>query len=937
MSGHSGFVTIRNNYPQPGVNSVTIVENGNGGHVVAGNPPGEENPHVSAGNSPRAANLTGQLDVLLLRAAKNVAAGVDAKGVKAAAKAAGLPKSTRNTIVNLAKTAQDCVRALDGFTGSQLAGAMIKMTDEDGNVTDILWNKDNAAAKAFLEAQKSQVALSSALAEALGRAADFATQNALEEIMLQCDRRVAEIETLAMQMLEIVEKGGDKALEQADALAAGKISAFTSANALDKFGRAEALAAMEAEIKPLADRLAGYAREGAKSITEDEVARCREQLETLKAKFSGVLADGGEIVIGGKTVFCDRSMMKEAEKLFRDAGDKIASMHRDIIRGAMRNLVENSFPFLKQEIFDEKYASEFAKLKTGDGDTAGELSRFLKRTYALRKAARKYVENPTQANKSALESAAKVLQNMDRYGAAECLEQSFFSRAVAGRGASEGFKAALAKFKVDAAGPKGKQLLDALSKTVKRPYSGIDVAVAHLEELAGKLAPVPGKEVYVSSWVLGAFNGEQTVSSIIEARAHGYDDSEIDPDIDDSNVVEARDFGGGMFSTVTLLKLKDGSEWVFKPEMPACLTTSYSTHYHGMSKNMEFTRVNIAVQKTADALGLDDVMVKTKAGSNKGRFGMFMEKAPGLTGDAYIDATSGEVGKDKLSMQELRNLDDDGFGKAVGRMMRKFNRLMWFDILTGQGDRHSFNYLVEIDKETLDVVIKGIDNDASYGVLRTGLAVFSLPAGSLARTCFIQALNGAAATSVNMQDFMDAVKDDPGIEIQEGGPVKIDFDKVENKRLVQGLLHFCGLRSTAVPEEIDSDLYDRLVALAQDAGDGGAARTAYLDALASQLGKDSEQYKCAVKRLDECIAHARRLKVQGKVYTAGQWEAHEIQKSVANTALQYASNSANLPKMGSRMGGDFKNRSKYVGSTNFFMRDLYEEVARCGKHKNWFK
>ena len=58
------------------------------------------------------------------------------------------------------------------------------------------------------------------------------------------------------------------------------------------------------------------------------------------------------------------------------------------------------------------------------------------------------------------------------------------------------------------------------------------------------------------------------------------------------------------------------------------------------------------------------------------------------------------------------------------------------DILTGQGDRHNDNYLVDIDKDTLEVTIKGIDNDASYGVLRTGLKKFFFPAGSAAQRWF---------------------------------------------------------------------------------------------------------------------------------------------------------------------------------------------------------
>ena len=754
--------------------------------------------------------------------------------------------------------------------------------------------------------------------------------------MLQCDRRVAEIETLGLQMAEIVEKGGDRVLEEAGDLAGGKISAYTSKDALDKFDRGRALAALKAEIKPLADRLAGYAQGLARSLTEADVASCTQELNAVKAKFSEA-ATSGKIEVGGKTIFCDRSMLAEAAKLLSGVEDKIASMHRDIIKGAMRNLVEKSFPFLKNEIFEDRFVKDLSNVRTLIGATADDLAHFINLMNVLRNAARAYVESPTPENKEALDNAAEVLRSMDRSDAIDCLDQSFFSEALPGNGASAEFKEALKKFKVEVAGAEGKKMLKDLAVTISRAYSGIDVAVTHLAELAAKLDAGPESKVYVSSWVLGAFRGEQTVSSLIEARAHGYSDSDIDARIDDANVADARELGSGAFNTVTLLKLKDGSEWVFKPEMPGCLTTAYSTHYHGMAKNMEFTRINLAVQETANKLGLNDVMVTTKAGTHKGRFGMFMEKAPGLTCQKYLKAKDAKVGAGKLSLTALRTLDEEKFGKVVGRLMRQANRLMWFDILTGQGDRHNDNYLVEIDKETLNVTLKGIGNDASYGVLRAGLGTFKFPAGSKAQIVFAKTLNTVAASTRSKNRFMQQVLSDPGIKVGEDDSVEIDLSKLVNKQLVQGIFHLCGLRSVAVPEEMDSELHDKLVALATDAPDGGAARAKYLDSLATRLGAESAQYKCAVTRLDEAIAYARKLKSEGKVYTAEQWEARDIQKTVAKAASRPSRNGPALPKISQQNADALKIRGDYVGCSNFFVRDMLDDVTSAGYHKNWFK
>ena len=48
-----------------------------------------------------------------------------------------------------------------------------------------------------------------------------------------------------------------------------------------------------------------------------------------------------------------------------------------------------------------------------------------------------------------------------------------------------------------------------------------------------------------------------------------------------------------------------------------------------------------------------------------------------------------------------------------------------------------------------------------------------------------------------------------------------------------------------------------------------------------RAGLPSWQYKAAVQRLDESIAHARKLANEGKVYTAEQWEDHDVQREIA--------------------------------------------------------
>lgn len=243
---------------------------------------------------------------------------------------------------------------------------------------------------------------------------------------------------------------------------------------------------------------------------------------------------------------------------------------------------------------------------------------------------------------------------------------------------------------------------------------------------ASKLLDGVGKKIengekdkyFISSAVLDVFQGETSISPIVESHVHGYSDSDINTELDDKNVTESKTLGNGNFNTVTLVKVKNGSEWVFKPELAGRLTAPNSPLNDGLSDKQEMTRINLAVQSTADVLGLDDVMVKTSVGTHKGQFGMFMEKAPGTTGNEFR----------KADQSEIKAMNDADFGKLVGNMMRKFNRMQWFDVITGQGDRHAGNYMVNVgmgnNEPTVD--IKAIDNDASYSIFRQGVNKFVL-------------------------------------------------------------------------------------------------------------------------------------------------------------------------------------------------------------------
>ena len=252
--------------------------------------------------------------------------------------------------------------------------------------------------------------------------------------------------------------------------------------------------------------------------------------------------------------------------------------------------------------------------------------------------------------------------------------------------------------------------------------------------------------------------------------------------------------------------------------------------------------------------------------------------------------------------------------------------------------------MIEIKKSDLSVTLKAIDNDASYGVLRTGLQKFVLPPDASMNYKFEDLLdtfvNGASSPN-DKKDLKDAIYADPGLTKDKSGAITVDLAKAENPKLLRSFLQLCGVRNSLVPPtEIDKDLYDKLMTLAKDdAPDGGVARAAYLDTLAEKLGQGSEQYKCAVSRLDEAIAHARNLMASGKVYSAEQWENHDVQRQVA--APNLANRNQKLDHYNVSVGNNtlkrYQQKGEYVGYTNSFFRDFLETVTLVGSHKDWFK
>lgn len=194
-----------------------------------------------------------------------------------------------------------------------------------------------------------------------------------------------------------------------------------------------------------------------------------------------------------------------------------------------------------------------------------------------------------------------------------------------------------------------------------------------------------------------------------------------------------------------------------------------------------------------------------------------------------IPAGPGGV-KTTLSAIDIGQLSDADYEKVAGRLMRQFNRLEWFDLLTGQGDRHVKNYLVQV-RPDLTVEVKGIDNDASFGVFRTGLHKFVLSDDRQIRR-FENALTDYATSCGpdNKDAVLAAFNADPAVQRRRDGTIEIDLSKTTNPAFAEIVCHKAlGGQTFTVPDAIDRELCDRLVALKS-----GAPRRAYLADLKSR-------------------------------------------------------------------------------------------------------
>ncbi len=853
---------------------------------------------VAAPELEAAGKMVSQLDVLLMKAAKVSTQSLDGKRVtnklQKLVTDGALSADSLRLLAKTADTAAKKLKELDKFTGKQLAEAF----DKNGN-----FDASTKVGKAIAAAVKSQEDLSDLLAQ-LGKSLDAMSRhedemrqanprfkgvdvelyNEVNELRQLCDRRATEINHLAYQMKDFavhLAAQGKNADPNVVAILKAKVDELLPRQALAMHGTADALATVNEEVssklRPIAEKIDAFRRNPSAAIGTDEFNALQSDIATMKAALrdirkNGIVVEGGRMVVAKDVMKALEWEVSKAEELFKTA-------RHEVMRKVIAHYVETAKSVLCEEA---GYENQFGYVDT--------------------------------AHINGLECRDDVLEAMDTLAEA----------AKDPKKTKEDFKALYSDLY-----KKGKRLMEAAknAKWVNTPpatrlnklfgrFAGVGTVIEGLGRIVGSM--YGNDQFFTGAEAMAVFQGKLSVSSVVEARARGLQDSDVDPANEDANIVSKRLLGTGTVGTVYELTRSDGRQVVFKGETES--RTGLSALSAGSAKNYDTEQMavnlNFASKEAAVALGLGGLIVDYSAGSHKGVFGFYMEKAKGVTPGLLqreVLSSSSETG---LSAIDIRRLPVNEQLKILADIKRELNRLHWLDLVTGQADRHWNNYFVHVDMKTHKVTVKGIDNDACYSQYRTGAMRFSFDKD---RADLFKKLLRNVAQKIDSR-HVDAeyahLLADPSITVDKDGGLTIDASKLRNKAVIYALKGVAGAKSLAVPDKIDGETYKALMELK-----AGPKRDAYLDSIRPRLSQDS--YNAAVSRLDDVIAHAERLKEEGKIVEGEAWQhVREKPLQTGNVTVQ------NRNGRNKQLGGDIAKTVNELSCPSYFARDKLSKIFK---------
>ncbi len=926
MSGHGRFSVIGGgNRPLP-IELPKVEDLKPGGDTLGAlNVDGvsKDGPAVADTRLDQANRVSAKLDTMLLKAAKTVVKPVDAKALKATT--AVLPRATRKAIDKAAAKAETAFQTISKFSGRQIAAAMAK--NGDGCFE---WDGRNPAGKAIKAALDALAALSEKLVKAINelpKDAPAAVQAALDEAVLRNDRRASEIQTLFCDFADMAEKAFD---DPANVERLGKtLASFLPAQSMKMHDSAKIAADFRVSLAPLARRIDELATGKERQLSGGEAASIRRQIDEAANALAKAERDHA-----AKGMPLDADLFGAAKDVLAKFKARLADIKRNVAVEALRNYTIKTFLQPPLAILHPKFAPLFKMLFPALGAVVETQRRLVDAALA-------FVDNPTAENKAKMDSLAAAIAgggdpardelkklvggaSKGGYDLGELTSEQLYllSRELSEEDQDrctvplcDAFRAALRSYMA---------ALKQTGRAVKIAYGGLKGVATQTVHLAAMRKTVDDRadaQFLTGKTLDAAFEGRLAVTTLVETRLNGLPDDDADPALDDSNADSSKALGSGAVNTVYEVRFKDGSTYIFKPEAPGRQAlASLQLSKGAYQDNQLVAQLNMATQRTADAFGLGDVMTKTSVGAHGGRFGLFMEKAPGVEAELFGKRIQPAPGR--LTAGQIRDLDDAQYAKVVGGLMRKANRLEWFDLITGQGDRHGKNYLVEVGKDG-SVSLKGIDNDACFGKFMIGPGLFRLQ-GKHATDFKALLKNANLVYDPDKKAGTSRFDTDPSIKQSGDGTILVDFSKIKSRELFHCLAKATGCHSLRLPDHIDKELYDKLVAM-----ESGKAREDYIADLRARLSED--QVQVAILRLDGAIKHAQALNDKGCVVSTADWERRDVQRKVAGRPPRPVP-----PYVGTKKGyvEYAKETQKSIRRTVcLFRRDLLGAIAKPG----WFE
>ena len=840
--------------------------------TAAENKQGNENAPVAPEEPRGAGKLVAQLDVLLLKAAKASTQSLDGKTVKQTFQKlvddGVLDRSSFKLLGKTADTAAKTLKALDKFTGQDLAAAF----GADGK-----FDATSKVGKAIHAAMTAQQDLSDLFAQ-LGEQLDSGFRDQANEMRLLCDRRATEIIGLAYKMNDFavhLAANGQNKDPNVVAILKAKVNDLLPRQALAMHGTADALATVSQEVseklRPLAEKIDAFRRNPSDTLKSQDYLALQSDISRMKAAITDIRKNG--IEVGGGHLMVADDIMKALETEVAKAEDLFKTARQEVKRTVLANYMETAGklfcedePYEFQRSFGNKQLMTMLQLRDQTLVAMDALS-----TAAL---------DPTKTGKDDLEPLINAL-----WKAASRL-----------RKAADNTEHEL--------GQTGERINLIIDRCRAIETAVVDFICA-VRRMHG------GDNFFTGAEALGVFEGRISASSVIEARARGLRDEDVDPANEDANIVSERKLGAGVAGEVYELQRSDGTSVVFKGETESRTGLDKIAAGGGNSyaKEQQTVNLNIATKKAATALGMGDSIVNYSAGVHKGIFGFFMEKAKGLTGKAFAAGNSSSAPDAGLSTKEIKRLPPAQRLQIKAGLMRELNRLQWLDLLTGQNDRHWENYFIHVDRETHKVTVKGIDNDAGYSQYRTGAVKYSFDAK---RTETFKSLLVGIAKKIDSRNYTaeyNRLLNDPGITFDEkSSKITVDASKLNNKAIGQAISRLTGVHSLAIPDKIDRSTYNSLMALKQD-----PARKEYLDSIRPRLSKES--YDAAVSRLDDVIAHAEKLKPEQIIDENGWTNVQEAPHATGKVSVIKDNGQQKL------LGGEIASDVNEVFCPSYFARD----------------